>query len=322
MAEDDPDTPPAAAPVSNVEAKALLLLVLFVLMVGGAALYLLYARGAFEATQRLVLIAEDSEGVRVGMDLTFAGFPVGRVRRIELADDGNARILVDVARKDARWLRETSVFTLTRSLVGGANLRAYTGLLTGPELADGAERTVLIGDTAAELPKLVSSARELIDNLTRLTAPDGALAASLANVQTLTERLQGPRGAAGILFGNDGDAKKLSEAIARTNTLLARLDGIAARADAQVLGPDGLLPETRTTVRQLNTLLGEARGTLKKVEALLGEAQGIASDVRGATTDLGALRQEVDATVRKVEQLVDEVNRKWPFARDNELKLR
>jgi phospholipid/cholesterol/gamma-HCH transport system substrate-binding protein len=26
--------------------------------------------------------------------------------------------------------------------------------------------------------------------------------------------------------------------------------------------------------------------------------------------------------VRKVEQLVDEVNRKWPFARDTELKLR
>jgi hypothetical protein len=32
--------------------------------------------------------------------------------------------------------------------------------------------------------------------------------------------------------------------------------------------------------------------------------------VRGAT-DLDALRGEVDATVRKVEQLVDEVNRKW-----------
>lgn len=318
----DDEAPAPASPVSNVELKAALLLLLFVLMVGGAALYLLYARGAFEATQRLVLIAEDSEGVRVGMDLTFAGFPIGRVRRIELADDGNARILVDVPRQDARWLRETSVFTLTRSLVGGANLRAYTGLLSGPELADGAERKVLIGDTAAELPKLVSAARELIENLTRLTAAEGALAVSLANVQTLTERLQGPRGAAGILFGNDSDAQKLSEAIARTNTLLARLDGIAAKADAQVLGPDGLLPESRETIRQLNTMLGEARGTLKKVDVLLGQAQGIATDVRGATTDLGALRQEVDATVRKVEQLVDEVNRKWPFARDSELKLR
>lgn len=320
MPEEDPL--PAAAPIANVEFKAAALLLLFVLLVGGAALYLLYARGAFEPTQRLVLVAEDSEGVRVGMDLTFAGFPVGRVRDIELGADGQARILVDVPRKDARWLRETSIFTLTRSVVGGANLRAYTALLEGPELADGAQRPVLIGDTAAEMPKLVSAMRELIDNLTRLTAGDGPLAASLANIQVLTEKLNGPRGAAGLLLGNEADAKKLSEAVARTNALLARLDGIAARADAQVLGPDGLLRESRATIQQLNTMLMEARGTLRKVDGLLEQAQGIAGDVKGATTDLGALRQEVDATVRKLEQMVDEVNRRWPFARDNELKLR
>ena len=317
-----PDPLEPAAPIANVELKAAALLLLFVLLVGSAALYLLYARGAFEPTQRLVLIAEDSEGVRVGMDLTFAGFPIGRVRDIELAADGRARILVDVPRKDARWLRETSVFTLTRSVVGGANLRAYTGLLEGPELADGAQRPVLIGDTAAEMPKLVSAMRELIDNLTRLTAGDGPLAASLANIQVLTEKLNGPRGAAGLLLGNEADTKKLAEAVARTNVLLARLDGIAARADAQVLGPDGLVRESRATIAQLNAMLLEARGTLRKVDGLLEQAQGIAGDVKGATTDLGALRQEVDATVRKLEQMVDDVNRRWPFARDNELKLR
>ena len=32
-------------------------------------------RGAFEPTQRLVLIADDSEGVSVGMDMTFSAFP-------------------------------------------------------------------------------------------------------------------------------------------------------------------------------------------------------------------------------------------------------
>ncbi len=318
----DEDPLPAAAPIANIELKAAALLLLFVLLVGGAALYLLYARGAFEPTQRLVLVAEDSEGVRVGMDLTFAGFPVGRVRDIELGADGQARILIDVPRKDARWLRETSVFTLTRSVVGGANLRAYTALLEGPALADGAQRQVLIGDTAAEMPKLVSAMRELIDNLTRLTAGDGPLAASLANIQVLTEKLNGPRGAAGLLLGNEGDAKKLSEAVARTNALLARLDGIAARADAQVLGPDGLLRESRATIQQLNTMLLEARGTLRKVDGLLEQAQGIAGDVKGATGDLGTLRREVDATVRKLEQMVDEVNRRWPFARDNELQLR
>lgn len=107
------------ASVAHLEFKAALLLALFVALVVGSALYLLYARGTFESTQRLVLVADNSEGVRVGMDLTFSGFPVGRVNRIELAPDGNARIVVDVPRKDARWLRESSVFTLSRGLVGG-----------------------------------------------------------------------------------------------------------------------------------------------------------------------------------------------------------
>jgi phospholipid/cholesterol/gamma-HCH transport system substrate-binding protein len=53
--------------------------------------------------------------VVVGMNMTFAGFAIGRVSRIELGDDGNARILVDVPTKDARWLRTSSVFTMERA---------------------------------------------------------------------------------------------------------------------------------------------------------------------------------------------------------------
>ena len=130
------DDPTPARGASHLEFKATLLLITLLVLVGGAALYLSYARGAFESTQQLVLIAEDSEGVSVGMDMTFAGFPIGRVRRIELAPDGNARILVDVPIKDAHWLRTTSVFALQRGVVGNTNIRAYTGILTDPLLPD------------------------------------------------------------------------------------------------------------------------------------------------------------------------------------------
>lgn len=320
MKEDEPLPRPARGP--NLEARAVLLLGLFVMLVGGTVLYLLFARGAFETTQRLVLLADDSEGVRVGMDLTFSGFPIGRVNRVELAPDGNARILVDVPRKDAHWLRQSSVFTLVRSLVGGASLKAYSGVLTDPPLPDGAERKVLVGDAGAELPRLVASARELIQNLMQLSSSESALAGTLGNLRSLTERLQGPRGAAGVLLGNEADAQQISVALARANTLLSRLDGMAAKADAQVLGDNGVVPEARAMIVQLNAMLVDARGTLTKVDAVLAEAQAVAGHAREATTDLGALRGEVDATVRKVEQLVDEVNRKWPFARDAELRLR
>jgi phospholipid/cholesterol/gamma-HCH transport system substrate-binding protein len=330
----DPSSPvpadaalPAPA-VRHLEAKAAALLLLLALLVCGAIGYLLYARGAFEATQRLVLVADDSEGVVVGMDLTFSGFPIGRVRRIELGEDGSARILIDVPRRDAHWLRSSSVFTLVRGFVGNTNLRAYSGMMSDPPLPDNAERRVLVGDATAEIPKLVAAARELVQHLNTLAAPDAALAGSLANLQAATERLKGPRGALGLLLGNDADAAKLLQALDRTNALLARVDGLAAhvdtlavKADAQVFGSQGLLPETRQAVLQLGALLGDARATLTRVDGVLAEAQAIAANTRSATTDLGALRAQVEASLRKVQQLVDEVNRKWPFARDTELKL-
>jgi phospholipid/cholesterol/gamma-HCH transport system substrate-binding protein len=330
MSRDNNDTTtPAPRGVRYLEVKAGLLLALLLALIGGTAVYLLYARGVFEQTQRLVLTVDNSEGVRVGMDMTFSGFPIGRVRSVELSPQGEARILIDVPKKDAHWLRTSSMFTLVRGLVGGASLRAYSGVLDDPPLPDGAERKVLVGDTAAELPIMVGAARELIGNLNRLTAQDSALAGSLDNVKTLTEKLNGPQGAVGTLLGPDVDPKKIALTLDRVNALIARLDGMAAKADAQVLGADGLVKESRDAVAEisqsLTAVLNDARGTLKKVDAVLAEAQGAASNVRGATTDLDALRGEVDATVRKVESLVDEVNRKWPFAKDakeSELKLK
>ena len=335
----DNETPPS---VRHLELKARLLLLLMLVLVSGAAWYLMYARGAFERTQELVLVADDAEGIVVGMDLTFSGFPVGRVARIELSPDGNARFIVHVSSKDAHWLRTSSVFTMESGLVGSTRIRAFSGVMTDPPLPAGAERKVLRGDAAAEIPRMIASVRELVANLGALTGPDAPLSASLRSLQTAAERLNGPTGALGVLLGNERDARQISVALERANALLARIDGLVikadgialktdgmvakadglmAQADRQVFGPSGLMPETRATVVQLNGLLADARNSLKKVDAVLVEAQAIGANTREASTDLGALRGEVDASLRKVEQLVNEINRKWPFKRDTEIKL-
>jgi len=316
----DEPTPALRTP-GSLEFRAALLVGALVLLVAASTAYLLYARGVFEPSQRLVLLSDDAEGVTVGMDLTFAGFPIGRVRGIELSDDGTTRIVIDVPRKDARWLRESSVFTLTRGLVGNTNLRAFSGVLSDPPLPAGAERRVLVGDATAEIPRLVAETRDLIRNLTQLTKSDSALAATLGHVQSATERMTGPRGALGVLFGNEADAQKLVVTLDRTNALLARLDGLAAKADQQVFGAEGLMPEARAAVVQLNAALLEARESLKKIDAILVDAQAIAGNARAASTDLAALRSEVDANLRKVSRMIDEVSRRWPFAKSPEIKL-
>jgi phospholipid/cholesterol/gamma-HCH transport system substrate-binding protein len=322
-----PDEPvPALPPVKYLEFKAAMLLVFMALLICGSVTYVLFARGAFDVTQDLVLVSEDSEGVVVGMNLTFSGFPIGRVRAIELADDGNARILIDVPSKDAHWLRESSVFTMVRSIVGGVNIRAYSGILTDKPLPPGAVRPVLKGDASAEIPKLMAAAKDVLENLGAMTSKDAALGVTLANVQALTEKLNGPSGVLGVVMGED--RKRLMETLDRTNTLLARLDsvankadGLAAKADTQVFGAGGVMPETKAAIVQLNAILGDTRTSLQKVDALLVDAQAIGANARVATDDLGALRAEVETNLHKVERLVNEINRRWPFARDTEIKL-
>jgi phospholipid/cholesterol/gamma-HCH transport system substrate-binding protein len=321
----EPDASPA---IRNVELKAGLLLLLVAALVAGFVLYVLYARGAFEDTQKLVLIADDSEGIAVGANLTFSGFPVGRVQRIELAKNGKAKIEVEIPVKDLHWLRTSSVFTLERGLVGGARLRAFTGNLDDPPLPPNAEREVLRGDTTEQLPVLLARMRQVLDHVERITADDSDLNASLANLRTLTTRMTGRYGALGGLLGGDENAKKVIDALDRSNALLASLGGVSAKlgrtldkADRRVFGAGGVMDGTEQAIAELNATLSDARASLKKADAVLAQAQKIGANTAAATEDLAALRAEVDASVRKLGSLIDEVNRKWPFKRDTELKL-
>jgi phospholipid/cholesterol/gamma-HCH transport system substrate-binding protein len=262
------------------------------------------------------------------MPLTFAGFAIGRVQRIELGDDGKVRISVAVPQRDARWLRVSSVFTMEKALVGGTRIKAYSGLLGDPQLPDGAIRPVLRGDATEELPKLVSTMKALLENLQSMTAAESSLQASLGNVQTVTGRMAGKSGVLAAALGSEENAKKVIGALDRANTLLdslggvsAKLDQTLAKADQRLFGKDGVLDESQKAIVQLNAVLGDVRESLKKADSVLADAQKIGANARSATDDLATLRAEVEASLRKVSALIAEINRKWPFARDTELKL-
>src|SRR3989442_14479603 len=85
----------------NLQFRVGLQLGLTLMVAVGFVVYVLYARGVFEARQRLTLVADNAEGVSIGMDLTFSGFPIGRVNRMALAGDGRARIDIDGPRTSA-----------------------------------------------------------------------------------------------------------------------------------------------------------------------------------------------------------------------------
>ena len=288
----------------QLKAKVLLLVLLSLLFSSGA--YLLYARGVFEPTQELVLLADDSEGVSVGMSLTFSGFAIGRVQRIELAPTGDVRIVVQIPEKDAHWLRESSMFTMERNLLGAVRLRAFTGILDDPLLPDGAVRTVLKGDAMAEIPQIVSTLKEIINNVERLTNAQGPLASTLESTNQIAGGLAGRHAL--------GQESPLVGVLRQTQSLLKQVQMTVAQADTRLFSEQGLMVETQR-------LLSDMRGTLLHVNGVLKEAQGIASNTRVATEDLDLLRAQVEASLSTVDSLLSDIQRQWPFGSRPSLDL-
>lgn len=337
---DDPSRPPAptappqpetsvqksepsakAVPVRNLELKATLLLAFTVGLIIASALFLLRARGYFEAKQDLVLITDNAEGVVAGMDLSFSGFPIGTVKRVSLGDTGSVRIEIDVLASEAKWLRTSSVFTLIKPIIGATTLRAYSGILTDPPLPDGAERPVLRGDFNEEVGRVIGATKDVLDNLNQLTAANSELNRSMANLQVFTQKLQSRQGALHAIFGNEDDARKLVAAVDRANAAMAQIQRLAGNADARVFGANGIADDAQASIRQLQGLLTDARGTLQRVDGVLKEAQGVAGNVNKATEDLGALRGDVEANLRKIEDMINDLNRKWPFAKERKIEV-
>ncbi|MCS6787428.1 MAG: MlaD family protein [Thiobacillaceae bacterium] len=327
---------PVRAPlIKHLALKVGLLLTLTAVLAVGLLVYVLYARGAFEPTQTVILLADDAEGVSTGMPVTFSGFPIGRVKRLELQDDGHVRIHVAIPEKDARWLRTSSQFVLERGLVGGAKIRAYSAILNDPPLPDGAERTLLSGDATQDVSQILARVKAILANVEAMTAAQSPINETLQNARTITGRMAGEYGVLEGVLGGPDKARRVVDALDRANALLASLQGVSlkvdqtlTRADARLFGAGGVMDQTERAMSQVNAILTDVRASLLKADAILKEAQGaaanvnsITADVKGATTDLALLRAEVDDSITKVNHLINEINRKWPFKRDVELKL-
>jgi phospholipid/cholesterol/gamma-HCH transport system substrate-binding protein len=199
-------------------------------------------------------------------------------------------------------------------MVGDTRIRAFSGILTDPPLPANAERTVLRGDTNAEIPRIVASTRALLENLESMTGSESSINASLKNLRSVTDKLNGRHGFLTVALGSEDKAKKII-------AMLDQINGLLLKTDQRIYGANGVMDSTQTSVAQLTGLLTDARSSLLKIDGVLAEAQIVATNARVASTDLGALRAEVELSLRKVGQLVDEINRKWPFARDVEIKL-
>lgn len=298
------------------------------LLLGAFLVYLLHARGFFEDTFRLKLAASSADGVAPGVPLVFSGIEIGRVASLGLNDDGGIVINIELLARNARWLKQTSTFTLDKPIVGGAKIRVDTPDLKADALPDNSTMLLLTSDISKEIPVLVERVKAILANVEHLTRKDGEIVATLANAQTITGRMTGDYGVLEGVLGSPEKARAVTDSLDRTRALITKLDGLALKMDGMatktdtwLFAQDGIATQTKSSMVQIRAMLDDAQSSLEKADALIANAVEISADVKEGTQDIAGLRAEIDDAVRKANALVNEINKKWPFARDPEVKL-
>jgi len=284
------------------------------LLAGVFLVYLLHARGFFENTYHLQLAAASADGVAPGVPIVFSGIEIGRVTTLGLNDSGGIVIRTEFLERNAKWLKENSTFTLDKPFVGGAKIRVDSPDLDAPALPDNSTMLLLTSDISKEIPALVERVKAILANVEHLTRKDSELNATLANVKTVTGRMTGEYGMLEGLLGSPEKARAVTDSLDKIRALITKLDSLAVKMD-------GVADETKASLVQVRALLDDAQSSLKKADTVMANAVEISANVKDGTQDLAALRAEIDDAVRKANALVNEINKKWPFARDPEVKL-
>ena len=305
------------------------LFALAALLLGAAfVVYLLHARGFFEKTYDLQLAASSADGVAPGVPLVFSGIEVGSVTTLELNDNGGIVIHAELLERNAKWLKQNSTFTLDKPFVGGAKIRIDSPDLSAPALPDHSTMLLLTADISKEIPALVERIKAILANVEHLTRKEGEINATLANVKTVTGRMTGEYGILEGMLGSPEKARAVTDSLDKTRALITKLDGLAlkmdgmaAKTDQWLFAPNGVAEHTRESLAQVRLMLNDAQSSLKKADALMANAVEISANVKDGTQDIARLRAEIDDAVRKANALVNEINKKWPFARDPEVKL-
>jgi phospholipid/cholesterol/gamma-HCH transport system substrate-binding protein len=208
------------------------------------------------------------------------------------------------------------------------SIRVDSPDLKAPALPDNSTMLLLTADISKEIPVLVERVKAILGNVEHLTRKDGEINATLANVKTVTGRMTGEYGVLEGVLGSPEKARAVTDSLDKTHVLIARLDGLAlkmdgmaAKTDQWLFSQNGVAEHTRESLAQVRLMLNDAQSSLKKADALMSNAVDISANVKEGTQDIARLRLEIDDAVRKANALVNEINRKWPFARDPEVKL-
>lgn len=244
--------------------------------------------GLFAAKSSLYVYFADINGLVVGAPVRLAGLDVGRVSKIEFADDLRQReARVELSIQDRylpRVRRDSHAFVDSKGLLGDKLVNISIGSVDQPPLKDG---DTIAARKGLSIEELAGKMEEAVASITHVTDQAGSVLEGLATPQFKSDVQRIVHSTAGLMEG-----------VEKQDGVMHRLIYDPKYADEVA----GILQETQRSV-------GALRGAIEHVQAIAGEVQHgqgtlhelvygargteAMADLRAASAELAKLSQAI-----------------------------
>lgn len=285
----------------NLEFKVGIFIIVSISLMVSSLIFVAYKKGFFSESYEFYLSSRSGDGLSEGTSVIFSGFEIGKVTKLELAPSGIVLITVKTTKEHSKWIRETSSFVLNKPLMGSPKIIVITSDLNAKVLPS--SKTVEIktidgiNEAIAKVQPVLERIEGIVKNVEQIT---GTMSNKTSLIAMATGRNESGDDLAAIL-------KKSAELSESLRMLLDKADTIAANTNEHLYGKEGMIKELKSS--------------LKRVDEILKNASKISADTAASTTDLAALRTEIDIAVRNANSLMNEIDSKIPLKTKKEVKL-
>jgi phospholipid/cholesterol/gamma-HCH transport system substrate-binding protein len=254
------------------------------------------ASGPFDQSFRLLAVSPRAHGLEIDSPVTMAGIKIGRIIAISVTPENTVKLELEVQGKFRDKVRDDSLATLSKPLIGSSFIDVSMGSPQLPEIPSGAyiALTTLpdINDVVASIGPKLEKIDAILDNVTTASADFKLLiqkvgsdieplSRSMKNVEKTTREAAE---AAARVNAATAQVKPLldeaKQATAQVNAILAdvkqgsaRVDGLAQRADNILANGEVISQELKQVAPQIVPVLDAGRDTLNEADDVLRAAK-------------------------------------------------
>ncbi|ACI22181.1 MULTISPECIES: MlaD family protein [Thermodesulfovibrio] len=238
-------------------------------------------RGMFIKTEDFYFITTKATGLYNGMPVKVSGFKIGRLKNMNLQDDGTVKIILSIEQSHAKWFREGSVAVLTKEgFIGESYIEILPG--KGQPLKSGEAikffRQAGIEEIAAELKGEISEILKGIkETINYVNEPQGSVKKSLENIEKIS--------------------KNLINTTEELNALLKELNSKTPQ----------ITQKTEKTIEELTELI-------KSLQKLSKELNETATTIKSATKkDIPVIIEQTKKSMQDADEILQSIKGLWPI---------